>query len=82
MGAHSLSRLFALILLAAAFMFHPMHTWLPQAMLWLRQLGGKLGRASDHDGPYILLQGLQALWQTLMTLSLLAVLPFPHDAFT
>lgn len=75
-------RLFALVLLAASFVFHVMDTWPPRAVLWLRQLGGKLGRASDRDGPYVLLHGLQALWHTVTTLSLASVLPFPHDAFT
>jgi hypothetical protein len=36
----------------------------------------------DRDGPYLLLRGLQAVWQTVATLTLLAVEPFPHDAFT
>lgn len=75
-------RLFALVLLAAQLIFHLMHTWPPLALRWLRLLGGKLDRSSDLDGPYILLRGLQALFQTFTTLSLLSVLPFPHDAFT
>jgi len=75
-------RLFALVLLTAQLVFHLMHTWPPLALRWVRLLGGKLDRSSDRDGPYILLRGLQALFQTLTTLSLLSVLPFPHDAFT
>lgn len=78
----AMRRLFALVLLTACFVFHLMHTWPPQAVLWLRQLGGKLGRSIDRDGPYILLHGLQAFWHTVTTLSLLTVLLFPHDAFT
>lgn len=75
-------RLFALVLLAAQLVFHLIQTWPPLAGQWLRILGGKLQRASDLDGPSILLRGLQALFQTFTTLSLLSVLPFPHDAFT
>ena len=51
------------------------------AVMWLRLLGGKLGLPIDRDGPYILLRGLQAVWQTVATLTLLALKPFPHHAF-
>jgi hypothetical protein len=71
-----------LVLLAAQFVFHLMHTWPPSAVLWLRRLGGKLGLAIDRDGPYILLRGLAAVWQAITTLTLLAVCPFPHRDFT
>ena len=27
-------------------------TWPPKAVLWIRQLGGKLNNSSDRDGPY------------------------------
>ncbi|MDQ4074817.1 MAG: transposase [Chloroflexota bacterium] len=76
-----MQRLFALVLIAAQFVFHLMTTWPPQAVLWLRKLGGKLEVAMDRDGPYLVLRGLHALWQTVATLSLLAIEPFPHDAF-
>ena len=77
-----LRRLFLLVLLAAQVVFLIMHAWPPRAVLWLRQLGGKLGLSIDCDGPYILLRGLRALFQTVATLSHLALQPFPKDAFT
>jgi len=75
-------RLFALVLLAAQFVFYLMKTWPAKAVYWLRALGGKLGLSTDRDGPYILLRGISAVWQTVTTLTFLAVHPFPHDAFT
>jgi hypothetical protein len=74
-------RIFALVLAAAQFVFFIAKRWPPKAVLWLRKLGGKLGLKSDRDGPYILLRGLSAVWQSATTLSLLAVLPFPHHLF-
>jgi len=74
-------RLFALVLLAAQFVFHLDQHWPPRAVLWLRQLGGKLGLPSDRDGPYILLRGLSAVYQTVATLSWTAIQPFPHHLF-
>ncbi len=74
-------RLFALVVVAAQFVFHVMQTWPPAAVIWLRLLGGTLGLQIDRDGPYILLRGLQAVWQTVATLTLLALEPFPHHAF-
>jgi Transposase DDE domain len=74
-------RMFVLVLLAAQFVFHLMETWPPQAVRWLRKLGGKLGVAMDRDGPYILVRGLAAIWQTVATLTLLMREPFPHHAF-
>lgn len=74
-------RLFALVLLAAQFVFHLMERWPGVAVQWLRELGGKLGLAIDRDGPYLLLRGLSAIWQTLATLTHLALHPFPHHAF-
>jgi len=74
-------RLFVLVLVAAQFVFHLSETWPPVAVTWLRLLGGKLGLQIDRDGPYILLRGLQAVWQTVATLTLLALEPFPHHAF-
>ena len=74
-------RLFALVLLAAQFVFHLDRDWPPRAVLWLRQLGGKLGLPSDRDGPYILLRGLSAVYQTVATLSWTAIQPFPHHLF-
>ncbi len=74
-------RLFALVLLAAQFVFYLMKQWPTQALLWLRKLGGKLGLTTDRDGPYILLRGLSAVWQTVATLSWTAIQPFPHFLF-
>lgn len=74
-------RLFALVLVAAQFVFYLMDTWPPQAVQWLREVGGKLGLAMDRDGPYLLLRGLSAVWQTLATLTHLALHTFPHHAF-
>jgi len=74
-------RLFALVLLAAQFVFYLMAHWPPKAVLWLRKLGGKLGLTTDRDGPYIVLRGLSAVWQTVATLSWTAIQPFPHHLF-
>jgi hypothetical protein len=74
-------RVFALVLVAAQFVFHIMKRWPPKAVLWLRKLGGKLGLKTDRDGAYILLRGLSAVWQTVATLSWTAIQPFPHQLF-
>ena len=76
-----MQRLFALVVAAAHFVFQVMETWPPVAVTWLRLLGDKLGLQIDRDGPYILLRGLQAVWQTVATLTLTALQPFPHHAF-
>ena len=74
-------RVFALVLVAAQFVFYIMKRWPPKAVLWLRKLGGKLGLKTDRDGAYILLRGLSAVWQTVATLSWTAIQPFPHQLF-
>lgn len=74
-------RLFAIVLVAAQFVFHLSHHWHPKAILWLRKLGGKLGIPSDRDGPYLILRGLSAVWLTVATLSFAAISPFPHHLF-
>jgi hypothetical protein len=74
-------RMFALVLLAAQFVFFLDDTWPAQAIYWLRRLGGKLGLAIDRDGPYILLRGLGIVWQAATALTFLAAHPFPHHAF-
>jgi hypothetical protein len=74
-------RIFSLVLVSAQFVFFLMKRWPPKAVLWLRRLGGKLGLKTDRDGPYILLRGLSAVWQTVATLSLTAIQPFPHHLF-
>jgi hypothetical protein len=75
-------RVFALVLLAAQFVFFVAENWPPPAVHWLRQLGGQLCPATDRGGPYILLRGLVAAYQTVATLTQLAIKPFPHHAFT
>ena len=74
-------RIFALVLVAAQFVFFLMRRWPPRAVFWLRKLGGKLGLKTDRDGPYILLRGLSAVWQTVATLSWTTIQPFPHYLF-
>jgi hypothetical protein len=71
-------RLFILVLLAAQFVCYINRTWTQPAILWLRQLGGKLGLKSDLNGPYVLLRGISAVWQTMATLTFAATHPFPH----
>jgi hypothetical protein len=77
----AMQRLFVLVLLAAQFVFYLIDTWPPAAVTWLRRLGGKLDLTIDRDGPYLVLRGLMALWQTLVTLSWAAIEPFPHRLF-
>jgi len=74
-------RIFALVLVAAQFVLALSKRWPPMAVLWLRKLGGKFGLKTDRDGPYILLRGLSAVWQSVAALSWLAVQPFPHRLF-
>jgi hypothetical protein len=75
-------RVFVLVLLAALFVYHIAHTWPQNAVLWLRRLGGKLGLASDCDGPYVLLAGIRAVFVTLATLSFASRYPFPRGGQT
>jgi hypothetical protein len=75
-------RLFAIVLLAAQIVFVISEHWPPKAVLWLRQLGGKLGLPTDRDGPYWLLQGLSAVIVTCMTLSFVFLHPFPFQEFS
>ena len=62
-------RLFAIVLLAAQIVFVIAEHWPPKAVLWLRQLGGKLGLSCDRDGPYCLLHGITSVITTAMTIS-------------
>lgn len=78
----AMQRLFILVLAAAQFVFYLIDTWPPHAVLWVRYLGGKLGLAYDLDGPYLVLRGLSALIQTIVTLTFLSFCPFPHQDFT
>jgi len=75
-------RLFAIVLMAAQIVFVVSEQWPPKAVLWLRQLGGKLGIPTDRDGPYWLLQGISAVIVTCMTLSFIFLHPFPFQEFT
>jgi hypothetical protein len=80
MRVHTLDRmrrLFAIVLLSAQIVFVIAIHWPPKAVLWLRQLGGKLGLSSDRDGPYWLLHGISAVIVTAMTLSFVFLHPFP-----
>lgn len=70
-------RLFAIVLLSAQMVFVIQVEWPPKAVLWLRQLGGKLGLACDRDGPYWLLRGISAVITSAMTLSFIFLHPFP-----
>jgi hypothetical protein len=85
MRVHTLERmrrLFALVLLAAQIVFVVADQWPPKAVLWLRQLGGKLGFSGDRHGPYWLLQGIAAVISTAMTLSFAFLHPFPFGENT
>ena len=75
-------RLFAIVLMAAQIVFVISEQWPPKAVLWLRQLGGKLGIPTDRNGPYSLLQGISAVIITCMTLSFTFLHPFPFQEFT
>ena len=75
-------RLFAIVLMAAQIVCVISEQWPSKAVLWLRQLGGKLGIPTDRDGPYWLLQGISAVIVTCMTLSFVWLHPFPFPEFT
>jgi len=79
----AMKRLFFLVLAAAQFIFFLIDSWPQDAILWVRQLGGKLSLANDLDGPYLVLRGVSALFQTRATLSFLALSPFspPEDTY-
>ena len=74
-----MQRLFAFVLAAAQFVFSLIQHWPPCAILWFRQLGGKLGLVSDRDGPYLVLRGISAVFQTVATLNFVANYPFPFE---
>ena len=73
-------RLFVLVLLAAQFVYYIGRTWTSTAVRWLRELGGKLGLTNDRDGPYVLMRGISAVWQTVATITFLNHHPFPRDS--
>lgn len=85
MRVHTLEhmrRVFLLVLVAAAFLYHLNHTWQPEALHWLRSLGGKLGTLSDLDGFYLLLSGISAVLVTAATLTFVRSNPFPRPKGT
>lgn len=85
MRVHTLERMrriFVLVLLAALFVYHIAHAWPRHMVLWLRHLGGKLGRSSDLDGPYVLLAGISAVFLTASTLAFATQHPFPRAGGT
>ncbi len=73
-----MKRLFFLVLAAAQFVFFLIDTWPPQAVRWIRELGGKLGLPNDLDGPYLVLRGLSAIFKTMTTITFLLICPFPR----
>ncbi|MGQ9598301.1 MAG: hypothetical protein ACUVWZ_02685 [Anaerolineae bacterium] len=75
-------RVFALVLMAALFVYHVAHVWPHRMVLWLRRLGGKLGLASDLDGPYVLLAGIGAVFLAAATLAFAPQHPFPRPGGT
>lgn len=77
-----MKRLFILVLAAAQFVFYLIDSWPDSAVQWIRALGGKLGLTNDLDGPYLVLRGLSALFQTVVTLSFLSLHPFPRPIKT
>jgi hypothetical protein len=82
---HSLEhmrRVFIMVLAAAAFLYHLNQTWQPEALHWLRSLGGKLGTLSDLDGFYLLLAGIRAVLVTAATLFFVRSYSFPRPKGT
>src|SRR5258707_3916450 len=71
-------RVFVMVLVAAAFLYHLNQTWQPEALHWLRSLGGKLGTLSDLDGFYLLLAGIRAVPVTAATFLFARSHPFPR----
>lgn len=75
-------RVFLMVLVAAAFLYHLDQTWQPEALHWLRSLGGKLGTLLDLDGLYTLLAGIRAVLVTAATLAFARAHPFPRPGAT
>lgn len=71
-------RIFALVLMAALFVYHIADVWPQRMVLWLRRLGGKLGLDSDRDGVYVLLAGIRAIFVTAATLAFANEHAFPR----
>jgi hypothetical protein len=77
-----LRRVFLMVLAAATFLYHLDHTWQPEALHWLRSLGGKLGSVCDLDGLYLLLDGISAILCAAATLTFVRIYPFPKPQRT
>lgn len=75
-------RVFLMVLVAAAFLYHLDQSWQPAALHWLRSLGGKLGTLFDLDGLYTLLAGIRAVLVTAATLAFARAHPFPRPGAT
>lgn len=75
-------RVFLMVLAAAAFLYHLNQTWQPEALHWLRSLGGKLGTLHDLDGFYLLLAGIRVVLVTAATLLFVRSFPFPRPIDT
>jgi len=85
MRVHSLEhmrRVFVMVLVAASFLYFLNQIWQPEALHWLRSLGGKLGTLSDLDGFYLLLAGIRAVFVTAATLRFVRSHPFPKPKGT
>jgi len=85
MQVHTLERmrrLFALVLIAALFVYYIANVWPEPAVRWLLDLGGKLHLKLDADGPYLLLAGIAAIFVTVATLTFAARFPFPRESLT
>lgn len=85
MQVHTLERmrrLFALLLIAALFVYYIANVWPEPAAKWLLDLGGKLHLKLDANGPYLLLAGIAAVFITVATLSFAARFPFPRECLT
>jgi hypothetical protein len=85
MQVHTLERmrrLFALVLIAALFVYYIANVWPEPTVRWLLDLGGKLHLKLDADGPYLLLAGIKAVFVTVATLAFAVRFPFPRESLT
>ncbi len=74
-------RLFALVLLAALFVYHVQATWPASAACWLCDLGGQLAPALPA-GPYVLLAGIGMVFVAVTTIIFARHHPFPRASPT
>ena len=74
-------RLFALVLLAALFVYHVQATWPASAVCWLCDLGGQLAPALPA-GPYVLLAGIGMVFVAVTTIIFARHHPFPRASPT